>query len=98
MQERIGPNMKRLAIEKMSRDAIPDGGGIADGLRFLSDVNAIRNGFSEGLKFARQSVTAIRTAADPNPYRNRTDEEIAGVILEEIRKRREGRFPSFQKP
>ena len=80
--------MRKLIFHKMSLDAIPKGGGIADGIKFLSD----RNGMVKSLHAADQwvigAIAAIRNAGEPNPWKDQTDEAIAGEILRKIEERK----------
>lgn len=76
-------NMQRLAIQKASRDAVPDGGGIKDVIKLLTDPKGLAANLRAAQEWAKQAVQAVRNADDPNPWRNATDEEIAGVILKE---------------
>ena len=45
-KRKLGPNAKRLLAHKMSVDAIPAGGGLADGIKFLSSKESIISGRS----------------------------------------------------
>jgi hypothetical protein len=76
--------MKRLAAQKMAIDAVPAGGGLQSAIAFLSDKQAILNGARNAQKWANEAVQAIRSASDPNPWRNSTDEEIATELLRRI--------------
>lgn len=78
---KIGPNVKKLLILKMSKDAIPDGGGLAAGLNFLSSKESIMSGFRAAREWTEMAIQAVREAAEPNPWKNATDETIAGELL-----------------
>lgn len=78
----MGPYVKRLIIHKMSHDAIPDGGGIADGLKFLSDKTAISNGAKAAKEWVEEAIRAVKSA--PNNRFGDDDEAIAGEILRQI--------------
>lgn len=84
----MGPNVKRLAILKMSRDAIPPGGSIADGVRFLSDKKGMVESLRKSESWALAAVEAVRQGGDPNPWRNSDDEAIAGELLRRIEARK----------
>lgn len=86
-EQRIGPNVSRLIAYKMSVNAIPRGGSLADGLRFLSDKENVTNGASAAMTWVRTALEAVRQAVEPNPWRNSTDEEIATYLLEQIAER-----------
>lgn len=87
----IGPNVKKLWAMKMAKDAIPDGGGLADGLKFLSSRESIAAGAKAATEWVKGAIAVVRLAAEPNPWKNATDEEIAGELLKrtEERSRRE---------
>lgn len=65
----------------MAMDAIPDGGGVGDGVRFLLDREQVAEGARRAKAWARQAVDAVRSAAEPNPWKGSTDDEIAAEIL-----------------
>lgn len=84
-----GPNFMRLALEKVSRDAIPPGGGMAAGIDFFSDPKRIRETTAAAFEWAEQVIDVMRAAPD-NPHGD--DEEIlAGVILDELERVRSNR-------
>lgn len=56
----MGPNVKRLIAHKMATDAIPAQGGLADGLRFLSSAESIRNGCRAATAWVHIRPTRIR--------------------------------------
>ena len=76
-----GPNVKRLIILKMSCLAIPDGGGLKDGIKFLSDPNKINSTAKEATKWAFYMINMVKELPD---CQYNTDEEIAGAILSKI--------------
>jgi hypothetical protein len=82
--KRVGPNVKRLLIIKMSRDAIPDGGGFADGVKFLSSKESIMSGYKSAEQWTKDAIQAVRNACDPNPFREADNETIAGEILRKL--------------
>ena len=79
-----GPNIKKLIIHKMSMIAVPKGAGIGDALNFMTKPGAIGNAAKEATEWIENALKAIRLADDPNPWRDATDEEIAGHLLREI--------------
>lgn len=83
-------NINRLIAHKMSLDAIPPGtpDGLMVGVRFLSDKGRLVKSSRDAKEWVDAAITAIRLAADPNPWRDSTDEEIAGVILDKIAARK----------
>lgn len=82
-------NKLRLAIQKMSTDAIPAGGGFADGAAFLADSRKMRDGFGAALAWTQEAIALVRSAAEPNPWKDADDETIAAEILNRVAKRRE---------
>lgn len=78
-ERKLGPNMKRLLAMRVAREAIPAGGGIADGMNFLLDRQRMIETSRKALEWCDLAVTAIRSAPD-NPYGN-DEEAIAGAIL-----------------
>jgi hypothetical protein len=79
-----GPNVKKLIIRKMATDAIPGGGGLADGIRFLSDPQGLSKAARAATEWVTVAIRAVREAAEPNPWKAATDEDIAGEILRKI--------------
>ena len=87
--ETVGPNVRRLIAHKMSLDAIPAGGGFADGLNFLSNKENITKSAGIAKDWVRVALRAVREAAQPNPWALSSDEEIAGYLLGEIERRQQ---------
>lgn len=73
--------VRKLAVHVMSRHAIPDGGGLADGIRFLSDPQRIKDAARAADLWVQDAIRAVREAEDPNPWRDADDEAIAAEIL-----------------
>lgn len=88
MSEILGPNIKKLIIHKISLSAIPPGGGFADGVKFLSDKDRIIKTMRESHSWVKQVIAAVRNAGEPNPFKNASDEDIAGEILRKIEEKR----------
>lgn len=85
--ERTGPNVKRLIARKMSLLAIPAGSGkdaFADGLDVITNRGKFASIAAEASAWVKQAIAVTRTAPD-NPHK--TDEEIAGAILQGIEER-----------
>lgn len=80
-------NMQRLIARKVARDAVPPGKGIRSAIGFLRDIKRLSRDMSFARSWARSAVSAVRNAREPNPWRNATDEEIAGEILRRIDER-----------
>ena len=76
----MGKNVKRLLAYKVSRDAIPNGGGFAAGLDFLMDKERMIQVSRDALAWIELALAAVKAAPD-NPYGD-DDELIASVILD----------------
>lgn len=87
-KKKRGPNFNRLMSHKMAKEAIPDGGGLADGIKFLSSKESILAGARAAAEFTERAIEAVRNAAEPNPWRNADDEAIAGELLRQIEARK----------
>ena len=74
-----------LIVYKMSVDAIPSDGGLADGIAFLTSREKTVAGMQAAKKWVEEAIAVVKTAPD-NPYK--TDEEIAAAILEKARARK----------
>lgn len=81
-----GPNVKKLIVRKMSTIAIPANtkGGLASAMSFLMSREAIMSAAFEATAWVGQAIELVRQAADPNPWRKSSDEEIAGEILRRL--------------
>lgn len=79
---KIGENVRKLASLKASRDAIPDGGGLADAIDFITDKQRFFESMKASVLWAFEAVDAVKSAPD-NPYGD-DDEKIAGGILDAI--------------
>ena len=78
-------NINRLIARKISIDAIPKGGGIQDAIGFLMNPTAIYETAKRAKEWVGAAIQAVKDAPY-NPYGD-DDEVIAGVILEQIKKR-----------
>lgn len=83
-----GPNVKKLIAHKISIDAIPSGGGFADGVKFLQNRERILSVARTATKWVAEAIQLVRTAGEPNPWSNADDEVIAEEILKGIDARR----------
>lgn len=77
----MGPNVKRLIIKRMCLNAVPQGGGLADAISFLTQPENMIQSSREAARWVEAAIQAVRLAAEPNPWKNASDEEIAGEIL-----------------
>ena len=80
----IGPNLKKLIILKVSRDAIPKGGNFIDGVRFLQTPGAMADGWKAATAWAQEAIRVVRLAAEPNPWKDADDETIAKEVLRQV--------------
>jgi hypothetical protein len=87
----MGPNVKKLIAHKMSLDAVPPGGGLKSALDFLTKPGAIAASGKAGTEWVMAAIVAIRTAAEPNPWKNADDEQIAGEVLRRIGERKQNK-------
>lgn len=85
MDRKLGPNMKRFIAHKVAREAIPPGGGMADGISVFTTPGRLAQLSRDALAWCDAAIQAMRSAPD-NPYGD-DEEVIAGAILREIEKR-----------
>lgn len=74
-------NRQLLLMRRMSVLAIPPGGGFADGVAFFTDKDKRHAVTQEAEAWVVQALAAVRGAAEPNPWRDASDDTIAGEIL-----------------
>lgn len=86
-----GPNVKRLIIYRMSHEAVPDGGGLADGIAFLSSKERIIAGAKAATEWVQAAIQLVMAAAEPNPWKDADDEAITGEVLRQIDERLKAR-------
>ncbi len=82
---KLGPYSKKLLVRFMSREAIPEGGDIADGVKFFLDNDHRKIVMDHACENFNLAITAVRSAPD-NPYGD-DQEIIAEAILREIENR-----------
>ena len=75
----IGPNVRRLMILVMARQAIPPGGGIAEGVEAILHLDRHARA---ALEWIEDALYAIKSAPD-NPY-GEDDEVIVADLLRQI--------------
>lgn len=83
-----GANVKRLIAHKMSRDAVPEGGGMTDALAFLANPPRLCAAAKEATAWVMEAIRVVRLASEPNPWKDADDEAIAGEILRQIAERK----------
>lgn len=84
-------NIQQLTIAKFSRDATSDcdrteGGVLQNVVDIFQNPDRLRNGMAAAREWVMQAISVMRTASC-GTYRDATDEEIAGVIMDAVRAR-----------
>lgn len=79
---KLSENVRKLASLKASRDAMPDGAGLADAMEFIMDRTRFIETMKASVIWAFEAIDAVKASPD-NPYGD-DDEEIAGAILAQI--------------
>lgn len=89
-----GPNIKKLISQRMAYLAIPPGtkNGLQAGINFLMNPKKLSEVAKQATLEIEASIKAVRLAADPNPFRNSSDEEIAAEILKKLDERKRERW------
>ena len=82
MARKLGPNMKHFLAYKVSRLAIPPGGGFAAGIDALTTPGRLAQLSRDALAWCDTAIQAMRATPD-NPYGD-DEEVIAAAILKEI--------------
>jgi hypothetical protein len=80
-----GPNVTKLITKFIAREAIPPGGGMADGIEFFLNPERRKQVLAKAEADTLESIRAIKAAPD-NPFGD-NDEEIAGALLKKIEER-----------
>lgn len=86
-----GKNVQQLIIHKMSLDAVPRGGGMADGLKFLSSKETIAKSARFAEAWVKASIQVVRECPAPNHFARADDEAIAGEILRILKATKEAK-------
>jgi|ERR1700733_159898 len=81
-------NVKRLQIEFTAWEAIPDGGGLADGIDAIICPGRLSDCLKKAVTRTNAAILAVRNAGEPNPFREWTDDQIAGEILRKVWEKR----------
>lgn len=76
---KLGPNAKNLLAMFIACESVPEGGGLADGLKFFMDAEHRKQVIETAMTNLDLSIAAIRAAPD-NPYGD-DEEVIAAAIL-----------------
>jgi len=77
-----GPNVTKLITKFIAREAIPAGGGLADGIEFIRNPERRAQVLKSAEAKATQAIELIKSAPD-NPYGNDA-EVIAAELLKQI--------------
>lgn len=85
MSRVLGRNTRRLLAHFIAREAIPIGGGIGDGVNFLTNPELLRSGTEKAMANMESALQAVKSAPD-NPYGD-DDEAIAEAILKRLEER-----------
>lgn len=73
---------KRLIAHLISMEAVPSGGGLFDGVRFLLDKNRVTETARKAERTADDMIAAVRQSRDADP--TWTDDYICQRILEGV--------------
>jgi hypothetical protein len=84
-----GPNLARLITKFIAREAIPPGGGLADGIEFFTNPERRKQVLAKAEADALAAIRLIKAAPD-NPFGD-DDEEVAGMLVEKIKEKTERR-------
>ena len=76
-------NFNKLIAHKVSVDAIPPGGGFADGVALLIDKEKFIATTRAAVEWVKQAIELVRTAPG-SQWREASDEEIATEILRQV--------------
>jgi hypothetical protein len=86
--QKQGPNVKRLICHKMALLMIPvstpEGQGFATGIKALTEPGNIGKVAREATAWVDAAIRAIKVAREPNPWKDKDDEAIAGDLLAKI--------------
>lgn len=87
---KYGPNVTKLITKFIAREAIPAGGGIADGIEFFRNQERRKQVLEIAESKAMQTIQLIKSAPD-NPFSN-DDEQIASGLLKKIEEKSKQRI------
>lgn len=80
--------VRLLICRKMALDAVPDGGGFADGMDFLSNRERLSKAERDATQWVFSAIDIVRTSGGPNEWADADDESIAAEILSRIERRK----------
>jgi hypothetical protein len=87
MTSKHGPNVTKLILRFVAKEAIPAGGGIADGIKFFTGSPQYRKKLLDQAEADAMNAIDIVIHAPDNPYGN-DPEEIAKAILDKLEERK----------
>lgn len=61
-ERKLGPNVKNLLAHFIAIEAVPSGGGLADGLHFLTDPDRRRQGLERAMSNVEAALAAVKSA------------------------------------
>jgi len=79
-----GSNLRKLVIHKASADAVPPGSGLAAAINFVTTPGAVAASMAKAASWVELAIQAVRQAAEPNPWKASSDEEIATELMRQI--------------
>ena len=85
----FGPNVQKLLMRFIAREAVPPGGGLAAGAKFFLDEDYRRKAMERARENMQTAFEAVRAAPD-NPHGD-DEEAIAGAILSMLAEKEHGR-------
>ena len=62
-----------------------DGGGLADGIDFFTNVERRKRIWLDAVDWVKLAIQTVRSASEPNPWKDAPDEVIAGQLLFRIK-------------
>ena len=68
----------------MSVMAIPEGGGVMDGVRLFTEPGRLGSVQQRATQWVDEQLAMLRAAPSPNPYRGMGDEELCEEILRRV--------------
>lgn len=75
----MGPNAKKLFAAFLAKEAVPDGGGLADSMKFFLDKEHRAGVIERAAKNFEAGIAAVKAAPD-NPYGD-DEEAICAAVL-----------------
>lgn len=86
--DKLTPSVKRLLIEFMTKRQVDRVGSNVGAIAADILAGGLGKSADEALADVNMAIDACRAAADPNPFKDARDEEIASAILDRLAERR----------